>query len=164
FRQTEAEFRQFRVGKELPAAGLSADVVARIRQIATELPAVGNVSGDLAEKLSTDDALAAVTALRDRAKQMEQQATQLRKLAQSVHQRRVQRELVKVLDGDDAAVDLFHAALLVAVLDNDEVDAESYRKELDRVARDVAKSIPENADGPAKLAALNKYLFEEQGF
>jgi serine protease Do len=164
FRTTEAEFRQFRVARELPVATLSPDVVTRIDQVAAKVPTVGNVSSELAEKLSTDDAITAVVALRDRAKQMEQQATQLRKLASTVHERRVQRDLVKVLEGEDAAIDLFHAALLIAILDNDEVDVESYRKELDRVAHDIAKSVPENGDGPTKLAALNKYLFEEQGF
>ncbi|HTI51537.1 MAG TPA: transglutaminase family protein [Planctomycetaceae bacterium] len=163
FRTTEAEFRQFRIGKELPAASPADDVVARIQRLAADLPPVGHPPAELAEKLSVDGQ-AGVTVLRDRAKQMEQQAAQLRKLAQGVHQRRVQRELVQALDGAEDKVDLFHAALLVALLDNDEVDVESYRRELDRIARDIAKSLPDQADAATKLAALNRYLFQEQGF
>jgi regulator of sirC expression with transglutaminase-like and TPR domain len=95
---------------------------------------------------------------------MDREAVQLRRLAQTIHQRRVQQQLIKSLEGDEAAVDLFHAALLIALLDNDEVDVAGYRSELDRLARDLAASLPSNADEPAKLAGLNKFLFAELGF
>ncbi|MSR57250.1 MAG: trypsin-like serine protease [Planctomycetaceae bacterium] len=163
FRTTEAEFRQFRVGAELPSAVPTDELVSRINQLAAEIPPTGATAPDLAERLAAD-AQASVVVLRDRAKQMEQQAARLRKLAQSVHERRVGQELVKALEEDEAAIDLFHAALLVALLDNDEVDVEGYRQELDRLARDIAKSIPENADEQARLAVLDKSLFDEQGF
>lgn len=163
FRTTEAEFRQFRIGRELPAASPADDVVARIQRLAADLPPAGPPPDGLAEKLSADGP-AGVIVLRDRAKQLEHQAAQLRKLAQGVHQQRVQRELVQVLDGAEDKVDLFHAALLVALLDNDEVDVDSYRRELDRISRDIAQSVPGNADPAMKLAALNRYLFQEQGF
>jgi regulator of sirC expression with transglutaminase-like and TPR domain len=163
FRTTEAEFRQFRIGKELPATSPAEEVVARIERLAAGLPSAGPPPSGLAETLSADGA-AGVAVLRDRAKQLEQQASQLRKLAQGVHQRRVERELVKALDGEEAKVDLFHAALLVALLDNDEIDVDSYRRELDRMARDIAQSLPDKADPATKLAALNRHLFQEQGF
>jgi regulator of sirC expression with transglutaminase-like and TPR domain len=163
FRTTEAEFRQFRIGRELPAASPADDVVARIQRLTAELPPVGPPPDGLAEKLSADGP-AGVIVLRDRAKQLEHQAAQLRKLAQGVHQQRVQRELLQVLDGAEDKIDLFHAALLVALLDNDEVDVDSYRRELGRIARDIAQLLPDNADPETKRAALNRYLFQEQGF
>jgi serine protease Do len=44
------------------------------------------------------------------------------------------------------------------------LDVEHYRKEVERLAREVAGGLPKDADDRAKLAALNKALFEERGF
>ena len=52
----------------------------------------------------------------------------------------------------------------MALLDNDEVDVAGYRQELDRMAREISKELPAEADEPARLTALNKYLFDEHGF
>ena len=64
----------------------------------------------------------------------------------------------------DKKVDLAHAALLVARLDNEELDVEAYRQEIDRLARFVAERFPKNAKPDAKLDALNQFLFKERGF
>src|SRR4029077_16882513 len=40
----------------------------------------------------------------------------------------------------------------------------SYREQVATMARELAASLPKNADQAAKLAALNKYLFQESGF
>src|SRR5262249_35500319 len=95
---------------------------------------------------------------------LEQEAGRLRQLAQAVHHQRVQAELVKALQGKEENIDLVHAALLVARLDNDDLDIEPYRKEIERMARDIQTALPNDSDGPARLTALNKYLFTERGF
>jgi len=46
-----------------------------------------------------------------------------------------------LLKKPEAEVDLLHAALLIAKLDNDEVDVEAYRAEVDRLARKVAQGL-----------------------
>jgi regulator of sirC expression with transglutaminase-like and TPR domain len=164
FRTTEAEFRSFRVGKELPSIRVADDVAARLKQVIDALPVDGAGGPDAVARFA-DDGLAGVAALRDRAVVLEKQSQQLKKLAQSVHCRRVETELAKVFDKpNDDEVDLFHAALLVALLDNDEVDVEGYRQELDRMAREISREFAADADEPTRLAALNKYLFDEHGF
>jgi len=100
----------------------------------------------------------------DRARQLEQEAGQLRKLARAVHQKAVETDLLKVFQGPDAKVDMTRAALLVARLDNDEMDVEAYRRTVEDMAREVKAELPARADDHAKLAALKKYLFEENGF
>jgi regulator of sirC expression with transglutaminase-like and TPR domain len=102
--------------------------------------------------------------LRERAKLLERQAAQLRELALSVHERRVNDALAKLLQGKDEDIDLIHAALLIAWLDNDELDIGAYRKEIDRMARDVSARLAKDTDEGSKLAALRRYLFEERGF
>jgi regulator of sirC expression with transglutaminase-like and TPR domain len=105
-----------------------------------------------------------VTVLRDRARLLEQQAAQLRELAVAVHQKRVQAELVKLLTGKEEDIDLLRAGLLVARLDNDEVDVDAYCKEVERMGKDLAGRLPKGADDKAKLAELNKYFFTVRGF
>src|SRR5262249_53533875 len=73
-------------------------------------------------------------------------------------------EFGKVMQGTDKEIDLLHAALLIARLDNEELDLEAYRKEVDRLTRTVANQLPKNADEPARLKALNQFLFQERGF
>lgn len=163
FRTTEAEFRNFRLGNDLTGQAPTDDVRARIGTLADGLPVTGRADLQLTEQLASEGA-ASVTVLRDRAQRMEQQAASLRKLAHAVHQRQVQAKLAETLRGDDASIDLFHAALLVAQLDNDEIDVEAYRKELVRLSRDILRALPEKAEPAEKLAALNRYLFAEQGF
>src|SRR5207245_2869516 len=76
----------------------------------------------------------------------------------------VRDELAKVLSADEAKIDLAHAALLVAKLDNDEVDVPAYRAELERLGKKLTASLPKDAGEKEKLAALNKFLFEERGY
>jgi regulator of sirC expression with transglutaminase-like and TPR domain len=163
FRATEAQFRSFRIGKELLSARTTDDDLARLKRLIDEVPSDRLPGSDLTDRFAGEGA-AGVTLLRERASAMEQQARQLRQLAQAAHQRRVVNELAKLMESRDDEIDLFHAALLVAVLDNDEVDVEGYRQELDRMAREITRTIPAEGDDAAKLAALNRYLFDENGF
>jgi S1-C subfamily serine protease/regulator of sirC expression with transglutaminase-like and TPR domain len=163
FRDTEAEFKQFQVAAKIPPLALPAEIVARVGKAVAKIPPEGAVKPKLVDTL-VNDAPASVTVLRDRARLLEKQAAELRKLAAAVHHKQVQTEILKALDGKESAIDLLHAALLVAKLDNEELDVAAYRKEVDRLARELAAGFPKDADAAAKLAALKKYFFSERGF
>jgi regulator of sirC expression with transglutaminase-like and TPR domain len=128
-----------------------------------DLPTEGAPKPELVEKLAPDGA-AGLAALRERARLLERQAAQLRALAGAVHQKRVLGELARAVAGKDEDIDLLHAALLIARLDNEEVEVEPYRKEVERMAREVTAALPKGADEKARVEALNKYLFAERGF
>src|SRR5207244_13505175 len=98
------------------------------------------------------------------AKLLEQQAARLRELASAIHRKQVQTELVKALQAKEEDIDLVSAALLIAKLDNDEVDSGVSQREVERMARDLNASFSHDVDEAAKIAALNKYLFAERGF
>jgi regulator of sirC expression with transglutaminase-like and TPR domain len=163
FRDTRAEFKRFRVAPKVPAEGVAADVAERIGKAVEHVAPAGDPKPEQIDAL-VPDAPASVAVLRERARLLERQAEQLRRLAVAVHQKQVEAELAKLTRGKDEDVDLVHAALLVAKLDNDEVDVDAYLDEVARMARDLAASLPKGADEKAKLAALNKFLFEEHGF
>ncbi len=69
-----------------------------------------------------------------------------------------------VLVEKEATVDLLHAALLVAKLDNEELDVAAYRMEVERMAREIDQSLPAAAGESARLTTLTGYLFAENGF
>jgi regulator of sirC expression with transglutaminase-like and TPR domain len=163
FRETKAEFKHFQVGDKVTSGTIPAEVTARVVKAVKDIPTDGPPKPALIDKL-TPNGDAGMQALRDRARQLEQEAAQLRLVAQAVHQRRVLADLAKAAAGKDEEIDLLYAALLIARLDNEGLDIEHYRKEVERMARDVTKSLPKDADDRTKLDALNKYLFTERGF
>jgi regulator of sirC expression with transglutaminase-like and TPR domain len=163
FRDTRAEFKQFQIAKQIRTVALSADLMRRVNQSVARLSAQEAPPADLVDAL-LPEAVAGVTALRDRARSLESEANRLRDLAAAVHQKRVQNELLQALHSSEQNIDLIHAALLIAQLDNDELDVDAYRNEVDRMAREVKAALPKNSNDKDKLAALQKYLFAEHGF
>jgi regulator of sirC expression with transglutaminase-like and TPR domain len=163
FRTTHAEFKNFRVGDKLPPATPSAELVARVTKAVAGLAAGAAPDPELVEQM-LPDAPASLAVLRERARRLERQAARLRELATAVHHKGVLDELARVTGGKEAEIDLVHAALLIARLDNEELDVAAYRGQVDRLAREVAASLPKDAGDREKLAALNRELFEARGF
>ena len=152
FRETRAEFKNFRVGPDLTPTPADTAAVRKILDAPTpsltELAKAKNSTG----------------VIRDRAKDLERQAAKLRELAAHIHQTRVYDELTRVLAGPEEKIDLIHAALLLAKLDNEEVDVEAYRNEVERMAARVRDGLGKDATEEAKLKALNTFFFEQRGF
>jgi len=163
FRGTPAEFKNLVVADKIVAKKVPDEVIARVRKLLDDLPPAKPLPPKLAEKLAPDNP-AAVALLRERARLLEEQAAELKKLALAVHQQRVLQDLAQALAVPDKQADLLHAALLIARLDNEELEVEPYCKEVDRLARQIADTVPKNADAPTKLAALNRFLFQERGY
>ncbi len=162
FRDTVAEFKRFQIAKEIKPLAVPADAVTRIGKMVEGLSKT-RPRAAIVERLAPEGALG-MQVLRQRARRLEEEAKELRRLAGAVHERNVLEELVRVLHGKEENIDLLHAALLIARLDNEEVDVEAYRREVERMAEHIAARLPKNADDKARLAALNKYLFAERGF
>ncbi len=163
FRHTEAEFRGFRVARTIPAFGPTPKMIAMINELVTDIPAQGNFADKLVTRLEPTGAPGGQV-LRDRARLLEQQARQLRELAQVVHHRRATTAIQKSLSQPDAKIDLLHAALLIAWLDNDELDVDAYRRQFDRMATDLASTLAKQATTAQKLTALEKHFFTKLGF
>jgi regulator of sirC expression with transglutaminase-like and TPR domain/S1-C subfamily serine protease len=162
FRDTRAEFKQFQLGKEIPDLELPADEQDKLRRTLDELPEFASLEP---EDLAPLKAMATPAAqfLRNRADELERQAKELRHIADDVHTQSVTARLVDVVEGREEG-GLAKAALLIALLDNEEVEIEAYLRRLDQMAEEIRQSLPEDADEPTRLQALRKYLFEENGF
>ena len=163
FRQTKAEFKNFQFGKTVSSGHPSPALVADITRTVENLPPATRPDDGLIDALQSN-AGASRGVLMDRARHLEQQVERLRQLAAAVHHRQVQTELLKTLEGEEAKIDLFRAALLIAKLDNEEVDIDAYRGELDRMAGEIRSTLRAPADDPQKLRALTDYLFVQNGY
>ena len=163
FRNTVAEFRGFRVGQQLVDDLPTPELRTRVAELSSQLQTTPAGALDLAKQL-TPGSPPVVQAVRERARELDRQAAQLRQTAQLLHERTVLGQLEALVNRPDAQIDLGRGALLIAQLDNEEVDVEAYLRELDRMANEVAAELPPDASGPARLSALNSYLFEQCGF
>ncbi|MBL69795.1 MAG: hypothetical protein CMO74_15360 [Verrucomicrobiales bacterium] len=163
FRDTEAEFRDFRVGKKLTSLAPAPALLAKLEQAVAALKPVDEFDAKTVNELKPNANLNNEL-LRKRADLLEAQAGQLRRLANLVHERAVQDALRAEFKKDDAKVNLLRAALLVGKLDNADIDLAHYEKEVGEMATEIRAKLPKDADAAKRLAALSKYMFEENGY
>ena len=161
FRDTKAEFRGFAVGAELPQARPPAEQLARVAGLVHDLGATIAAPADLVAALVTEGS-SGDAALAARADALDREAKRVRELMAQVQAKRTVSALAKEAAAEP--IDLFQSALLVAALDNPDLDLAGSKHDLDRLADEVAKGVPEGADDAAKLATLNRVLFKELGF
>ena len=163
FRHTTVNFKQFRVGTELPSSKpdpeLVRSVTDQVREIATDRP-----PGDKLIAALIEQGTQVQDVLEQRAKLLERQAERLRQLADGVHARRVSEELTEELQKASDEIDLLRAALLVAALDSDELDITTYELEVQALADDFLASVPDCMSEQDRLDAFQTYLFEDLGF
>ncbi len=163
FRATVAEFKRFQAAPEIASTGVSPAFRTAFEKALPGIPLDKNATtADLAPLLKNPTASA--TLLRDKARLLEQQAAAMRQLAKTVFHERCIADLAELSKIPDEKIDLTRAALLIARLDNEELDIDFYRAEIQRLARLAAEYFPKNAKPADKILALNKFLFKERGF
>jgi regulator of sirC expression with transglutaminase-like and TPR domain len=163
FRQTEAEFRRFRVAAEIPPREPSSELMERVAEVTQPLKVGRPIPPVVVETLLPEGA-AGLEALEREAVRLEQRAAQLRRLALAVHDRRVRAEWTRVTDAPDEQIDLVRGALVIAWADNPDLDIDAYMQEIDRIVRRVRQKLAPEASELERLHALKRDLFEEQGF
>lgn len=167
FRDTRAEFRHFQLSERIEAESPTADILGLVDRLIASEAGQPAPNRERALEALIGEAKRSVDALRLRASELERQARRLRQTADQVHQRHVRATLVAELSREDAHVDIVRAALLVARLDNEEVDLEAYEREVASMADEVAALVPKieaTVPDEAKLRALDQYLFQTRGF
>ena len=163
FRETTAEFKKFQVAAKIDGPVAPAAEIAKMKAEIDSWKVAPTAPLPAASTLlkAPHDGM---RLLRDRALQLEKQAEQLRKLAQLMHQGRVLDDLAKLTVKDDDSIDLLRGSLLIAKLDNEDLETETYAREVERLAREIAAAMPKDANDEKKLDALNIALFKERGF
>lgn len=164
FRDTKASFKHFAVGASVPAtvdATLESADTGTARSIIER--AAQKETGALVTALQPHVAISQPLLI-ERARQLEREALRLRATASRLHQQSVQRELVALFTLPELEIDLAHAALLLAKFDNPEVDIPAYRRQIETMTRDLNKRFEAGASDSERVAAIRKFLFEENGF
>ena len=161
FRQTDAEFKGFRMGQSLSEPIPSVELVSRVTTTIDRLGADDLPVTTAVESLAAEDANV-IDLLERQAKSLELRAAQVRRLASDIHTVKTLSDLEKVVKSD--SVNLLRGALLIARLDNPELDIDGYIQEVDRHAKRVKGGVAADATEDDLFSALNRYLFEEQGF
>jgi regulator of sirC expression with transglutaminase-like and TPR domain len=165
FRHTTAAFKSFDVSSEARSPMPWADVRQSFEPLLASLPEDRPpLEAHVAEALRLASPPTASRVLEEERRALERRAERIRQLAQAVHAEAVVRQLLEVFADDRAPVDLARAALLVAALDNEELDVAAYLNELDLMADELRQMIPEAAGPRQLMETLHRYLFEEMGF
>jgi serine protease Do len=163
FRDTRAEFKGFEMAREIQKPQVDEVLAAKIDQMVADLPATGEIDSQVIDRLAPGGELA-IVALRNRATHLDRQAAKVRQVAAAVHERRVLDELGQELSKEEGQIDLLHSALLIARLDNAELDVPAYRAHFARMCGELRSRLPAESDDSAKLAALDDFLFNHNGF
>ncbi len=104
----------------------------------------------------------------EQARTLEENARRLRTLAAAAHLEAIERELDAVTaSGKDDAPALVHAALVLARLDDADLDVEAYRSRIAALGADFRQWLGTDANAlpPAQqVEKLNAFFFREQGF
>jgi serine protease Do len=164
FRTTQAEFRRFAVAKQLPGENSDREALAKLSEKIDQLPTLSASQAESLGSLSADRPLDVEAALLARAKELDTRARELRLMATDVRLAAVVKELEQAAGPQVPSIDLARAALIIARLDEEDVEVESYLGYVDRMAEEIRGKLPPDATETQKLAALNDYLFQEQGF
>ena len=161
FRQTEAEFKGFRIGETLSEPRLSEELVSKVSKTVDQFVSDDAAGLTAMESLASEEANV-VELLERQARELELKAAKVRRMASDIHVTKTLAEFEKVAKAD--SVDLLRGALLIARLDNPELDVDGYVQEVERHAKRVVGTVAADSTEEDRFVALNRYLFEEQGF
>ncbi len=161
FRQTEAEFKEFRVAPKLAETGHSDELPSRVAKTVEGLTLDDASASEAFQTLATEDT-GVVDLLEEQAKQFEKRAARVRRIASDIHAIKTLTEFNVTVNAN--TVDLLRGALLISRLDNPELNIDEYVRDVQRHARRIKASVPADASESDRFVALNRYLFEEQGF
>ncbi len=162
FRETQAEFRQFRLAERIEDDLLNPEGQAWFKR----MPDLSDLakSNDIENaRLLAATSDAASRELLRQAQLFTRQADRLKRLAEDVRLEPKLEKLARLLDSEEDS-DLLTGALLIAALDHPDMDIQAYVDRVDAMAAEITKQLPEATDEEQKLSALNRYLFEENGF
>lgn len=174
FRQTAADFRHFKVASDLSPKKLSADLLTELKSQIEGIATGAEADEKLLDALSAETEVTR-TLIEEKAVELEQRAKELRELTLRLHHRRVTDRMTKVMANDEAGIDLLEAGLLIAWLDNPDLDVDAYLEDFDQLGADAAEAVASIESGREKdsgmridplsrVERLRDFVFAENGF
>ncbi|QDT53803.1 Putative serine protease HtrA [Caulifigura coniformis] len=162
FRHTTAEFKNFRLAERIEVTQIDDATRSMISEIVNDIgdsPAPNpSQVGRISEK-----PVAQFAAVKE-AERLEKQAAWLRRLAREAYEASVREKIVAALKPASGEPDLLAAVLWIAALDNEELDVEFYKGEIDALATELKSRLNETMNDRERFEELRKLLFEDSGF
>ena len=161
FRDTEAIFKNFKLGKNLAPREPSVEIIQEINSGISQLLENKNDSTaikNLQKELPTSQRL-----IKKKIKDLENSINSLKLLNEKFHREDITKKILQELQKDPEC-DLALCALLLAKYDNPEIDIDSYHNEIVRMGDDLLTKVEENTDIQTKISLISKYLFEDNGY
>lgn len=174
FRETAADFRNFVVAKEIDRSTLSDEAKQQITDAISEVPPLADLKPEnLAPFLATPNY--SRTILQQETKRLEDKLTELKKLDADIHTNAVaqklgnyfseyEKRLSETEAKNNVSIDLLKASLIIASVDEDEINIPAYLRQVDRMVADIKATLVEDSSPVEVRNALNKYLYEDNGF
>ena len=161
FRDTEAIFKNFKLGKNLAPREPSIEIIQEINSGISQILENKNDSTaikNLQKELPTSQGL-----IKKKIKDLENSINSLKLLNEKFHREDITKKILQELQKDPEC-DLALCALLLAKYDNPEIDIDSYHNEIVRMGDDLLAKVEENTDIQTKISLISKYLFEDNGY
>lgn len=163
FRQTEAEFRGFRLGDDLSEKPIDAEIASRINESIDDILLSPEQKSRALDSLSQDSTTSR-RLLAQRRAALESEMALLRQLEDEVHRRQVRGQLVAELAKPEAQVSLLRCALLLARHDNPLINIAQYTRLFTHMVDDLKDDPNVKKGTEAAVTRINEYLFEENGY
>ncbi|NOY00648.1 MAG: tetratricopeptide repeat protein [Verrucomicrobia bacterium] len=163
FRKPVAHFKGFHIGADLSEKPVPKELMTKLSKQINGYSRNGGDQRKIAAALASH-VMPSKKLLTKKAEELEARALKLRHLTVMLHETDIQQRILKILSNDENKINLLEAGLLIAKLDNAELDIDGYLLEFDRLAASAQQTLSEEFSDLEKVARLGKFLFQENGF
>ncbi|MEM1294547.1 MAG: transglutaminase family protein [Verrucomicrobiota bacterium] len=164
FRGTAAEFRNFRVAKKLIRNSPDAAVQSEFTELVEAFLKGDSSSRDTVISSLTKRPLEGRASLSELQANLELRIADLKRLARDTNSAVIGEELAQALEGEEHEVDLIHCALLIAKLENNELDVTSYRELIADMALEIEEVLEPEASEEEIVERVREFMFLQNGF
>lgn len=165
FRQTQPEFKDFRLGKNLGTAAGDKSSEA-LQKVIAEI-SQGKTKPESALSTLAKSPDTARDLIEEELRSMEKRAEELKRLSSRIHEEEMTALMRKLISKEkDTEINLAEAALIISKLDNPDLAIADYLTELDNMAQEIRATFTEEekADPLKATNRLMRWLFAEHGF
>jgi serine protease Do len=162
FRDTVAEFKRFRIAKHIELHALADNDRSLFEELTRDRAKWAAISDEQVSLLAkSSDSIS--RSLKNRSEELKEEYQRLSRLSDDISILPALQELNSLLQTEEPE-DMFRGSLWIAALDNPDLDRESYIRKIEKMSQQIAISLPSDASQRERLAAINRFLFDENGF
>jgi len=162
FRNTNPDFKGFEFGSDLQVRPMTANTRELLENIFSQPTKLRDVTPSDIQQLGESDE-ASSREIKRKVAQLEKQSERLRRLAADVTLAPVIKQLRELVNQPADGI-LLRGSLLIAKLDDPDIDVNAYVSQVDEMGHEITATLPKDADEKTKRETLHAYLFEENGF